>query len=94
MAITQETRINSPEAMMIGNAQLMDEVFNDGKMTAAEKMKVFSMGIRMQVILSRDQAARRAELFKYGIKANDSIKQLIFNPLEEPASEQTEEKAA
>ena len=86
MAITQETRIDSYESMMEANAMLMDEVYNDGKLTAAEKMKTFSIGVRNQVILSRDLASRRAELFKYGMKADAALKSLTFNPLEDKAA--------
>jgi hypothetical protein len=86
MAITQETRIDSYQSMMEANASLMDEVYNDGKLTAAEKMKTFSIGVRNQVILSRDLASRRAELFKYGMKADAALKSLTFNPLEEQAA--------
>jgi hypothetical protein len=73
--------IDSYESMMTCNAKLMEEVYNDAKLTAAEKMRTFAVGVRNQVALSRDQAGRRAELFKYGMKANNEVKSLIFNPL-------------
>jgi hypothetical protein len=82
MTISTETRIDGYEAMMEANASLMDEVFNDAKLTAAEKMKTFSIGVRNQVLLSRDLAARRAELFKYGMKGDAALKSLTFSPLD------------
>ncbi|WP_252178378.1 hypothetical protein [Endozoicomonas sp. 4G] len=84
--VTQETRIDSYESMMTANAALLDEVFNDAKLTAAEKMKSFSIGVRNQVLLSRDLASRRAELFKYGMKANGELKSLNFNPMADKAA--------
>jgi hypothetical protein len=78
--VTPEVRIDSYEAMMNANAELMDEIYRDGKLNAAEKLKNFSMGVRNQVLLSRDQAARRAELMRYGMKANGNLKALNFNP--------------
>ena len=81
MAVTRELRINSYESMADANSQLMDEVFNDGKLTPAEKMKTFSIGVRNQIMLSRDLASRRAELSKHGMKPTGEIKELMFNPL-------------
>ena len=84
--VTQEIRIDSYESMMDANAALLGEVFNDKKLTAAEKMKTFSIGVRNQVLLSRDLASRRAELFKYGMKANGELKSLNFNPMADKAA--------
>lgn len=85
--VTQEVRIETYEDIMDANVHLIQEVYNDPKLTSAEKMKTFSIGVRNQVLLSRDLASRRAELFKYGMKSNGSIKTLAFNPFEseEPA---------
>jgi hypothetical protein len=67
--------------MMAANAALMTEIYTDPKLTAAEKLRNFSAGIRNQVALSKDLAARRAEVFRYGLKAEGSLKTLDFNPL-------------
>jgi hypothetical protein len=82
MTVITETPIDSYESMMSANADLMNEVYRDGKLTAAEKMKTFSIGVRNQVLLSRDLASRRAELFRYGMKANGELKSLNFNPMD------------
>jgi len=82
MTVQTETPIDSYESMMNANADLMREVYYDGKLTAAEKMKTFSIGVRNQVLLSRDLASRRAELFRYGMKANGELKSLNFNPMD------------
>ena len=81
-AVTQETRVDSYDAMMDVNAQLMTEVANDAQLTAAEKLKNFSIGVRNQVMLSRDLQARRKELFSYGMKANGATKSLGFSPVD------------
>lgn len=81
MATTQIPSLESYEDMMTANAKLMSEVYSDGKLTATEKMKTFSIGVRNQVLLSRDLASRRAELFRYGMKANGELKSLNFNPM-------------
>jgi len=83
--VTTATAIHSYNDMMEANAQLMTEVYTDPKLTAAEKMKTFSTGVRNQVILSRDLAARRAELMKFGIKADNDLKALSFNPMAQAA---------
>ena len=75
-------RFNGYNDFMDANARLMEEVYTDPKLTAAEKMKTFSIGVRNQVILSRDLAARRKELMSYGMKANGAVKSLAFNPIE------------
>jgi hypothetical protein len=82
MAITQETKIEGYDSMMDANAHLMSEVYNDAKLGAAEKLRCFSMGVRNQVLLSRDLSARRKELFGYGMKFGADIKALNFNPAE------------
>ena len=82
MTVQTEAPIDSYESMMEANADLMREVYYDGKLTAAEKMKTFSIGVRNQVLLSRDLASRRAELFRYGMKANGELKSLNFNPMD------------
>jgi hypothetical protein len=82
MTVQHEPAIDSYESMMNANAELMSEVYRDGKLTAAEKMKTFSIGVRNQVLLSRDLANRRAELFRYGMKANGNIKALNFSPMD------------
>lgn len=83
--VTTVDAIHSYSDMMEANAQLMTEVYTDPKLTAAEKMKSFSVGVRNQVILSRDLAARRAELMRYGMKADNELKSLSFNPLAKAA---------
>ena len=83
--VTNQPNIHSYQDMMDANAQLMTEVYSDPKLTAIEKMKTFSIGVRNQVILSRDLASRRAELMRYGMKASDELKALSFNPLAQPA---------
>ena len=67
--VTTMQNLESYNDMMTANAQLMSEVYTDPKLTAAEKMKTFSAGVRNQIMLSRDLAARRAELMKFGMKA-------------------------
>jgi hypothetical protein len=88
MTIQTEIPIDSYESMMDANAELMREVYRDGKLTAAEKMKTFSVGVRNQVLLSRDLASRRAELFRYGMKANGELKSLNFNPMDAESGSQ------
>jgi hypothetical protein len=78
--VTPEVRIDSYESMMNANSDLMTEVYRDSKLTAAEKLKNFSIGVRNQVLLSRDLASRRAELARYGLKANGNLKALNFTP--------------
>ena len=86
MATTQEIRIDSYDAMMEANSSLMTEVYNDTKLSAAEKLRNFSLGVRNQVALSRDLAARRRELMSYGMKIGASTKMLAFDPSAEPAA--------
>lgn len=83
--VSELQSLQSYNDFMEANAQLMSEVYCDPKLTAAEKMKTFSVGVRNQVILSRDLAQRRAELMRYGIKAGDELKALAFNPMEQSA---------
>lgn len=81
--VTQEVRIDSYDDMMECNSALMSEVYNDTKMTPAEKMKTFSIGVRNQVLLSRDLASRRQELFRYGLRVSEDMRALSFNPSSE-----------
>ena len=83
--VTTMQNLESYNDMMTANAQLMSEVYTDPKLTAAEKMKTFSAGVRNQIMLSRDLAARRAELMKFGMKAGGDLKALAFDPMAQPA---------
>ena len=85
MATTQEIRIDSYDAMMEANASLMNEIYNDGKLSPAEKLRNFSVGVRNQVMLSRDLSARRKELVGYGMKITGT-KALKFDPTEAQAA--------
>ena len=82
MAITKETNISDYASMMDANSHLMTEIYNDTKLGAAEKLRCFSIGVRNQVLMSRDLSARRKELFGYGMKFGADIKALNFNPAE------------
>ena len=86
MAITQEARIETYNDAMDANAHLMEEVYNDSKLSASQKLRDFSLGVRNQVLMSRDLAARRKELVGYGMKINANIGTLAFNPADEKAA--------
>jgi len=85
MAVTKEAKITSYDDIMGANADLMAEVYNDAKLTASEKLRNFSLGVRNQVLLSRDMAARRKELFSYGMKVSGDMNQLTFTPSDQTA---------
>ena len=78
--VTREVRIDSYDDMMESNSALMAEVYNDPKMAPAEKMKTFSIGVRNQVLLSRDMASRRSEILRHGIQPPGDMRTLTFNP--------------
>lgn len=79
--VTSQPTLQTYNDFMEANAQLMSEVYSDPKLTAAEKMKTFTIGVRNQVLMSRDLATRRAELMRYGLKSSDELKSLSFNPM-------------
>jgi DNA-directed RNA polymerase alpha subunit len=78
--VTRERKIETIGDMMSVNAQLMEEVANDGKMTAAEKMKSFSRGVSNQAQLSRDQLNRIKLAASLGMKSGGMIQQLEVKP--------------
>jgi len=86
--VSRELRIDSYDAIMEANSNLMDEIYNDGKLTPMERLKGLTVGVRNQVMLSRDLAARRKELYSVGMKANGKIKSLGFNPMDDQTSSQ------
>lgn len=73
--------LQSYNDFMDANAHMMTEIYSDPKLTAAEKLRNFSIGVRNQIMLSRDLASRRAEMMRYGLKASDELKSLTFNPM-------------
>jgi hypothetical protein len=77
--------LQSYNDFMEANANMMSEIYGDPKLTAAEKLRNFSIGVRNQIMLSRDLASRRAELMRYGLKAADDLKALSFNPMSQTA---------
>ena len=78
--VEREVRIEDLNDMMDVNVEIMSEVVNDAKLTASEKMRTFSQGVRNQAILSRDQQQRISMLAKLGVKANGLTKSLSFQP--------------
>ena len=78
--VSKEVRISNLEDMMDVNASCMEEIVNDSKLTAVERMKGLSMAVRNQAILSRDQQNRITMLAKLGMKANGATKALAFHP--------------
>ena len=83
MAITQEARIETYGDAMEANAHLMEEVYNDAKLSASQKLRDFSLGVRSQVLMSRDLASRRKEMVSYGMKIDANIGTLAFNPADD-----------
>ena len=69
--------LQSYNDIMNANAQMMTEIYGDPKLTAAEKLRNFSIGVRNQIMLSRDLASRRAELMRCGLKAADDLKAVV-----------------
>ena len=69
--------------LMEANADLMTQVYHDEGLSADEKLRSFSLGIRNQCSLSRDLQNRRAELARYNLlhqtKAED-LSALRFIP--------------
>lgn len=78
--VTKEIRLKNLEDMMTANAEIMEEIANDSKLTAVEKMRGFGLGVRNQVALSRDQQTRITMLAKLGMKATKEIQSLTFDP--------------
>ena len=78
--VTKDIRIANLDDMMDCNASIMEEIANDGKLTASEKMRGFSMGVRNQALLSRDMQSRIQTMAKLGMKTNGAAKALGFMP--------------
>ena len=69
--------------LMDANADLMSQVYHDDGLSADEKLRSFSLGIRNQCSLSRDLQSRRAELARYGLLHQaqaDDLQALRFIP--------------
>lgn len=76
--VEREVSITNITDMMDVNAELMNEISNDSRLSAIEKMKGFSSGVRNQCMLSRDQQARITMLARLGMKTNNLTKSLTF----------------
>jgi hypothetical protein len=79
----KDIRIDNYASLLEANASLMTEVYNDSKMTAAEKMKTFALGVRNDALINRTMASRRQELLRYGMKAKNDVQALLFNPTQD-----------
>jgi len=83
MTVTQLTPIRTLGDMMDRNADLMTQVYHDNGLSADEKLRSFTLGIRNQCALSRDLRDRRAELARYQqvtVFDADAIQSLRFEP--------------
>lgn len=78
--ITKDVKCSNILEMMDANSGIMEEIANDSKLNAVEKMRGFSMGVRNQCLLSRDQQARIKMLATLGVKATNATKALTFTP--------------
>jgi len=78
--IETERRIGGIDDMMAVNAELMEEIANDGKMTAAERMKGITQGVANHCKLSADQQKRLNLMARLGMKANGELNSLTFKP--------------
>jgi len=56
---------------------------NDTKLSAMERMKGMTLGVRNQCMLSRDQQQRTAMMVKLGMKPNGEARALAFQPGED-----------
>jgi hypothetical protein len=83
MTVTELTPILTLGDMMDRNADLMTQVYHDNGLSADEKLRSFTLGIRNQCALSRDLRDRRAELARYQqvtVVDADALQALRFKP--------------
>ena len=70
------------------NVSLIDDVFNDSRMSPAEKMKSFNLGTRSFVRLKRVQLETAKVYAKLGLKIDGDINSLTLMPAEKDTSTQ------
>jgi hypothetical protein len=78
--VEKERRINGIDDMMSVNCEIMEEIANDGKMTAAERMKGITQGVSNHCKLSGDQQKRLNLMARLGMKADGELNSLSFKP--------------
>lgn len=87
--IQTEKRIESMGDIIGMASDLMAEVYNDGKMAPAEKIKAFSQGSRVVLGVRAEMRKTALDLSRMGFRVNGNLNALAFSP--EPAPE-TESK--
>jgi hypothetical protein len=81
--VTKLARIDTYNDFAESNARALEDVINDRKISAADKLRAINLGVRTQVLLSRDAANRRAELLRLGMKPTPEAMGITFNPAAE-----------
>lgn len=89
--VIPQARIESYDDMAECNAHLMEDIYNDPQLTAMEKLKGFSLGVRNQASFTRDMRFRRQEYAALGMKPNGGMKRLTGEI--GPQAEQKDEPA-
>ena len=70
--------IRSYDDMQDKNSSLMEEIYNDSRLSPEKKMKAFSQGVNSQVKMSGDMQNRVKLLLRMGVKVDSSVKALSF----------------
>lgn len=78
--VQQEKRIDNMSDIIDMAGDLMSSVYNDGQMTAAEKIKSFSQGSRVVLGVRAEMRKTAADLAKMGFKVNGAANALTFQP--------------
>jgi len=87
--VTKEKRIGSMNDVVDMASDLMSEVYNDGKLTAAEKMKSFAVGQRVICGIRAEKRKTALDLARMGMKAEGQANQLTFEaPISSPDTAQ------
>jgi hypothetical protein len=77
--VQTERRITSMNDVVEMTADMMTEIYNDGNLTPAEKIKAFSMGQRAIVGTRQEMRKMAMDLAKMGMKPNGQVAQLTFD---------------
>jgi len=87
--VTKEKRIGSMNDVVDMASDLMSEVYNDGKLTAAEKNEKFCCWSACHLRIRAEKRKTALDLARMGMKAEGQANQLTFEaPISSPDTSQ------
>ena len=77
--VQREERIEGLDDMARINARMMEEAYNDSKLSLESRMKMYSTGVRNAIGIRAEQRKTALDVARMGMKLNGQLNRLTFD---------------